>query len=67
MNPGDEVIIPTPIFPLYIPNVFMHGPNKQYPIFCISDEIYSELTYGCRHYSFAMTGWRIGLVCGPNY
>ncbi|XIF20362.1 MAG: Hypothetical protein AJITA_01114 [Acetilactobacillus jinshanensis] len=25
MNPGDEVIIPTPIFPLYIPNVTIKG------------------------------------------
>ncbi|QBP18028.1 aminotransferase class I/II-fold pyridoxal phosphate-dependent enzyme [Acetilactobacillus jinshanensis] len=140
INPGDEVIIPTPIYPFYIPNVLIHDakpifintdstnfklspkvlaktlkthpkvkavilndPNnptgvvyskaelqqladviKQYPIFCLSDEIYSELTYGCKHYSmgtmipdqvimfngasktFAMTGWRIGLVCGPK-
>ncbi len=57
---------------------------KQYDIFVLSDEIYSELTYGERHVlhgrilpeqtvlltngvskSHAMTGWRIGLVCGP--
>ncbi len=57
---------------------------KKYDIFIISDEIYSELTYDTTHYSFAkvlpeqtvmlngiskshaMTGWRIGLCCGPK-
>ena len=54
-------------------------------IMVLSDEIYSELTYGRRHVSiaslegmrertllvsgfskaFAMTGWRLGYVCGP--
>lgn len=54
-------------------------------LFVISDEIYSELTYGCEHTSiaslpgmkertltingfskaYAMTGWRLGYVCGP--
>ncbi len=56
---------------------------KQYDIFVLSDEIYSELTYGETHVSMgsilpeqtvllngvskshAMTGWRIGLICGP--
>ena len=139
LNPGDEVIIPTPIFPFYIPNVIQNGgkpvfinvshdnyiltpqkleatlkqhpktkalvmnfPNnpvgntytrdqliglgkviKQHHIFCVSDEIYSELTYDHPHISmgnivpdqaivmngvsktFAMTGYRIGIVCGP--
>lgn len=55
-------------------------------IFVLSDEIYSELTYGRKHCSiiqfegmkertilingfskaFAMTGWRLGYVCGPK-
>ena len=56
-------------------------------ILVISDEIYSELTYGGRQHvsfaslpgmwdytltingfskSFAMTGWRVGYVCGPK-
>ena len=55
-------------------------------ILVISDEIYSELTYGQKHHvsfaalpgmaeytltingfskSFAMTGWRVGYICGP--
>ena len=140
LNPGDEVIIPTPIFGFYIPNVIKNGgkpvfvnlskdnyiltpqrlenvlkhhhhvkaivmnyPNnpvgntytrqqlvalakviKKYHIFCVSDEIYSELTYVHPHTSmgeilpdqdimmngvsktFAMTGYRIGIVCGPS-
>ncbi|QEA31458.1 aminotransferase class I/II-fold pyridoxal phosphate-dependent enzyme [Secundilactobacillus malefermentans] len=140
LNPGDTVIIPTPIFPLYIPVAMLNGakvvfvdtsadgfvlsPEKlqaaieanketvkavvlnfpsnptgvtykhddlqkiadvisQYDIFCLSDEIYSELTYEGTHASMgtmlpeqtlvlngvskshAMTGWRIGLLCGP--
>ncbi|KIS03818.1 Aromatic amino acid aminotransferase gamma [Paucilactobacillus wasatchensis] len=140
LNPGDRVIIPTPIFPLYIPitmlngakpifvdtseNGFVLSPEKlaqaieankdtvkavilnfpsnptgvtytradleklaavisKHDIFCISDEIYSELTYDGTHASMgavlpeqtlvlngvskshAMTGWRIGLLCGP--
>lgn len=108
LNPGDEVIIPIPIFPLYIPIVKLNGATpifvdtsqdgfkltpeklantlathrdkvkaivfnyptnptgvtyrqseleafvailKQYDIFVISDEIYSELTYGEPHVS----------------
>lgn len=108
LNPGDEVIIPIPIFPLYIPIVKLNGATpvfidtskdgfkltpeklastlaahrdkvkaivfnyptnptgvtyrqdelekfvailKQYDIFVISDEIYSELTYGQPHVS----------------
>ena len=55
-------------------------------ILILSDEIYSELTYGRKHYSivqcdgmrertilingfskaFAMTGWRLGFLCGPS-
>lgn len=141
LNPGDTVIIPTPIFPLYIPVTMLNGakpifidtsdngfvldseklakalednkdtvkaivlnyPNnptgvtyrradleklaaviKKYDIFVICDEIYSELTYGAQHVSLAeiipdqvlllngvskshaMTGWRIGLLCGPK-
>ncbi|XIF20361.1 MAG: aminotransferase class I/II-fold pyridoxal phosphate-dependent enzyme [Acetilactobacillus jinshanensis] len=56
---------------------------KKHHIFCICDEIYSELTYDHPHTSmlvllpdqaivfngvsktFAMTGYRIGLICGP--
>lgn len=59
---------------------------REKQILVISDEIYSELTYGDRHHvsfaslpgmadytltingfskSFAMTGWRVGYVCGP--
>ncbi|GEP18766.1 aminotransferase class I/II-fold pyridoxal phosphate-dependent enzyme [Pediococcus argentinicus] len=107
INPGDEVLIPIPIFPLYIPIAILNGakpvfidtskdgfqltsekltkafeehPNakalimnyptnptgvtytrselealvaiiKQHEIFVISDEIYSELTYGDKHVS----------------
>lgn len=140
LNPGDSVIIPTPIFPIYIPDTMLNGAKpifldtsdngfilspeklqatieankdtvkavvlnfpsnptgvtynrdelqaladvlKKYDIFVLSDEIYSELTYGEHHVSMgellpeqtillngvskshAMTGWRIGLVCGP--
>lgn len=57
---------------------------KKYNVFVVSDEIYSELTYSAKHYSFAkilpkqtillngvskshaMTGWRIGIACGPK-
>lgn len=141
LNPGDEVVLPSPIYALYAPNILINGakpvyidtsknnfvlspqkldavlkahprtkavvinyPNnpvgntynkeqllgiakiiKKHKIFCISDEIYSELTYGSKHVSmgtllpdqtillngasktFAMTGWRIGLVCGPAW
>lgn len=141
LNKGDKVIIPTPIFPGYIPvtilnqatpifidtsdNGFVlspdmlksaidtHGENikaivfnfptnptgvtyrkkdlialaevlKNHDIFVLSDEVYSELTYGDPHESIAtylpnqtlvisgvskshaMTGWRIGLLCGPE-
>ncbi len=58
---------------------------KKYDLYVLSDEIYSELTYGRQHASiasfpgmkertlvingfskgFAMTGWRLGYVCGP--
>lgn len=141
LNPGDTVIIPTPIFPLYIPIVLLAGakpvfvdtsdngfvlspeklqaaidankdtvkavilnfPNNptgvtyhkddlqkladvisKYDMICLSDEIYSELTYDGTHVSMgtilpeqtlvmngvskshAMTGWRIGMICGPE-
>jgi len=59
---------------------------KKHDLAVISDEIYSELTYGQKHFSiaafpgmkdhtfyingfskaFAMTGWRIGYICGPH-
>ncbi|MGB6179291.1 aminotransferase class I/II-fold pyridoxal phosphate-dependent enzyme [Carnobacterium sp.] len=140
LNLGEKVIIPTPIFPGYIPvtilsrctpifidtssNHFVlspemvqqalleHGesvkavvlnyPNnptgvtytrdevinlanelKKHDLIVLSDEIYSELTYSGTHVSIAkfipdqtlvingvskshaMTGWRIGLLCGP--
>lgn len=141
LNPGDTVIIPTPIFPLYVPIVLLAGakpvfvdtsdngfvlspeklqaaidankgtvkavilnfPNNptgvtyhqddlqkladvisKYDMICLSDEIYSELTYDGTHVSMgtilpeqtlvmngvskshAMTGWRIGMICGPE-
>ena len=140
LNPGDEVIIPTPSFVCYGPLTEMAGgvpkylelkvenkfrltpeelraaitPNTKvlvlpFPcnptggtmdrqdleaiaqvlegtdIMVLSDEIYAELTYGQRHVSpanltslkdrtvvvngfsksHAMTGWRMGYVCGP--
>ncbi|WP_412989226.1 aminotransferase class I/II-fold pyridoxal phosphate-dependent enzyme [Pediococcus siamensis] len=140
LNASDTVIIPTPIFPLYIPVTMLNGakpifidtsdegfilspeklsaaieankdtvkavilnfPNnptgvtykredlaklarviEKHDIFVVSDEIYSELTYEGTHVSMgsllpeqtivlngvskshAMTGWRIGLLCGP--
>lgn len=139
INPGDDVIIPTPAYPFYKPNaqavgahvveidtskdnfiltpqrleatlkqyphakaLVLNYPNnpvgnvyskdqltglakviKKYGIFCVCDEIYSELSYDSKHVSmgniipdqaivmngasksFAMTGWRIGLVFGP--
>lgn len=141
LNAGDTVIIPTPIFPPYIPITQLNGakpifintepdgfiltPEKlaaaieankgtvkavvlnyptnptgvtydraalealaavirQHDIFVLSDEIYAELTYTGTHVSMgevlpeqtlllsgvskshAMTGWRIGLICGPK-
>ena len=59
---------------------------KKHNLLVLSDEIYSELTYGRKHASFlefpemrenlvyvsglskshAMTGWRLGFVCGPE-
>lgn len=59
---------------------------KKYDLYVLSDEIYSELTYGTDHVSiaafpgmrertlvvngfskgFAMTGWRLGYICGPE-
>ena len=140
LNPGDEVIIPTPSFVCYGPLTEMSGgvpkylelkvenkfrltpeelraaitPNTKvlvlpFPcnptggimdredleaiaqvlrgtdIMVVSDEIYAELTYGQHHVSLAnlpdmyertlvvngfskshaMTGWRMGYVCGP--
>ncbi|KRM67589.1 aspartate transaminase [Apilactobacillus ozensis DSM 23829 = JCM 17196] len=110
LNPGDNVIIPTPTFPLYQDDVILNGANsifvdtekdgfvltadklenvikehngnvkaviintpgnptgvaytaeqlsalaeviKKHNLFCISDEIYSELTYGRQHISIA--------------
>ena len=58
---------------------------REHEIMVVSDEIYSELTYGGEHVSFAslpgmwdytltingfsksfaMTGWRVGYICGP--
>ena len=58
----------------------------EHDLFVLSDEIYSELTYGEEHVSiasipgmwertltingfsksFAMTGWRLGYICGPQ-
>ncbi len=56
---------------------------KKYNLFVITDEIYSTLVYGVKHYSIAsmipertlyisglskshaMTGYRLGYVCGP--
>lgn len=141
INPGDTVIVPTPIFPLYVPilmlagakpifvdtsdNGFVLSPEKlsaaidankdtvkavilnfpnnptgvtyhkddlqkladvisKHDIICLSDEIYSELTYDGTHVSMgsilpeqtlvmngvskshAMTGWRVGMMCGPE-
>ena len=59
---------------------------RERELLVISDEIYSELTYGGEHLSFAslpgmwpytltingfsksfaMTGWRVGYICGPG-
>ena len=141
LNPGDEVIIPTPSFVCYGPLTEMAGGVPKYlelkvenkfrltpeelraaitpktkvlvlpfpcnptggtmdrqdleaiaqvlegtDIMVLSDEIYAELTYGQRHVSpanltslkdrtivvngfsksHAMTGWRMGYVCGPE-
>lgn len=58
----------------------------EHDLFVLSDEIYSELTYGTEHVSiaslpgmwertltingfskaYAMTGWRLGYICGPE-
>lgn len=109
LNPGDEVLIPTPSFTIYGPNAILNGAKpiymdtskndfkidpkeldqilashpkikaiifnyptnptgvtydydelkafadvfKKYPIFVISDEIYSELSYSHKHICFA--------------
>ena len=141
LNPGDEVIVPTPSFVCYGPLTTMAGGTPVYlelkaenefrltaeelrsaitpktkvlvlpfpcnptggimeradleaiaevlegtDIMIISDEIYAELTYGQHHVSpanlpqlkdrtivvngfsksHAMTGWRMGYVCGPK-
>lgn len=59
---------------------------KKHQLTVLSDELYSELTYGRKHVSFAtlpgmwertyvvngfsksfaMTGWRVGFLCGPK-
>lgn len=57
---------------------------KEHPMYVLSDEIYSDLTYGVEHYSIAsilpeqtiyisglskshaMTGYRVGYICGPQ-
>ncbi|MCP1100943.1 aminotransferase [Aequitasia blattaphilus] len=59
---------------------------KEHDLYVLSDEIYSELTYGQEHTSiaslpemkertliingfsksYAMTGWRLGYICGPG-
>jgi aminotransferase len=141
LDPGDEVIVPEPVYVPYRPMVEFAGcvpvgidtsetnfkidpkkleekitdktkaiilcyPNnptgivmekeeleaiaeviKKYNIWCITDEIYSELSYDKPHYSiaaiegmrertiylngfsksFAMTGWRIGYLCAPEW
>lgn len=140
INPGDEIIVPEPVYVPYRPLSELTGatvvgidtsktefkvdakeleklitpktkaiilcyPNnptgitmpyedlkavaevvKKYNIWVITDEIYSELTYEGEHTSiasfpdmkertiylngfskaFAMTGWRIGYICGPK-
>lgn len=140
INPGDEIIVPEPVYVPYRPLSELTGakvvgidtsktefkvdakeleklitpktkaiilcyPNnptgitmdyedlkavaevvKKHEIWVITDEIYSELTYVGEHHSiasfegmkertiylngfskaFAMTGWRIGYICGPK-
>lgn len=140
INPGDEIIVPEPVYVPYRPLSELTGakvvgidtsktqfkvdakeleklitpktkaiilcyPNnptgitmgyddlkavaevvKKHEIWVITDEIYSELTYEGEHHSiasfegmkertiylngfskaFAMTGWRIGYICGPK-
>lgn len=140
INPGDEVLVPSPCFTIYEPDILLNQgvpviidtsktnfrldpkvlaatlkahpqakaiilnyPNnptgvtytkeqllplvevlRQYEIFVISDEIYSELSYDVAHTSMAqllpeqtillngvskshaMTGWRVGYICGPQ-
>jgi len=47
---------------------------RKHELAVVSDEVYAELTYGIKHVSIAslpgmkdlaMTGWRIGYLCGP--
>lgn len=140
LDPGDEVLLPSPCFTIYEPDIrlnqgvpviidvsktnfrlnpqvlqqtliahpkakaiILNYPNnptgvtytkeqlqplvdilRQYDIFVISDEIYSELSYTSKHVSMAkllpqqtillnglskshaMTGWRVGYICGPK-
>lgn len=141
LNPGDEVVIISPAYPLYIEvlkligaqpviidtsdtnfeltasklqntlhkhpkakGIILNYPNnptgkeyakdtlqelakviEQNQLLVFSDEIYSELTYNTKHYSiahfipnrtiifngvsksFAMTGYRIGIIAGPQF
>lgn len=141
LNPGDKVLVPTPVFSLYFPIITLTGAEciqvdtsadgfvltperleqaikdnggdikmilmnypcnptgKAYPedllrklgkilhdnhILIVADEIYSSLTYDQEHFSLdsiypeqtllvsglskshAMTGWRLGYICGPH-
>ena len=136
LNPGDEVILPQPLFPPYyelaklaggvpvplstFPDfqltadaikkkisprtkaIVVNSPNnptgavydeaelrkiarlaKEHGLLIISDEIYEYFTYDKPHFSigsiykdtltlngfskaYAMTGWRVGYVCGPG-
>ena len=142
INPGDQVLIPTPCYVSYDPCARLAGaepvvvelkeenefrlkaedlekkitdrskilvlpfPNNptgsimtredlrpiaelciKHDLYVLSDEIYGELTYECRHVSiasfpgmqertvvvngfskaYAMTGWRLGYACGPDW
>ena len=54
LNPGDEVIIPTPAFGLYEQTLDqIHAVLADRPIFVICDDVYRALVYSGEYHSFS--------------